>query len=149
MPFPDIRSFKPESGEPGPYEIQMGRQIASVLSVFTAHVPDAQSHAHVSELVATPKHWSAAHAVFDEVRSRFLTCQHTGRGDSARAWQYLFEEACCQAVYNATAPDDPFDESAPFFVIPSAIYLAEHLGLSLALVSTALRTAENTDRRSR
>lgn len=124
---------------PGAYELQMGRSIGSVLSVFTGRVPDALSHDQVSKLIGSPQYWSAGHAVFDEVRNRLLACQNAWRDRSAHAAQYSFEEACCQAAYNATDPTDPFDASAPFFVIPAGIALAESLGLSAEHIATALR----------
>jgi hypothetical protein len=90
-------------------------------------MPDAESHRYVADLVATPQHWSAGHAVFREVRKRFLGAMD--RGDCAKAAQYFLEEACCQAVYNATDPRDAFDPSSPYFVIPAAFKLAREIGV--------------------
>jgi hypothetical protein len=108
--FPDINKF-PES-YPGPYERQMGGYIVGILRVFAGSVPDAESNAAVLALAAAPDRWSAGHAVFDEVRHRLLAT--TRDKDKARVWQYSFEESCCQAMYNATEPPDPFDPSSAF-----------------------------------
>src|SRR5262249_54971921 len=82
-------------------------------------VLDAESHASVRELADTPNRWSAGHAVFDEVRRRLLATIKTK--DKSRECQYHFEESCCQAMYNATEPPDPFDASSAFFVVAQAL----------------------------
>jgi len=131
--FPEIRDFP--KNHPGPYERGMGRTIAALLRLFRDRVSDSESAAKVAELADTPDRWSAAHAVFDEVRRRLLTSD----GDTVLARQYAFEEACCQSLYNATAADDPFDASAPFFIAPAAFGLAEALGCPTESVVEALR----------
>lgn len=131
MGFPDIDRF-PES-HPGPYERQMGRYIVALLRVFAGRVPDAESHACVVELAANPSRWSAGHAVFDEVRHRLLAAMDSG--DRRRSAQYALEESCCQAVYNATAPPDPFDPSSAFFVVAQALGLARLIGVPLDAVA--------------
>lgn len=67
MSFPNIHEF-PDS-YPGPNERQMGAYIVGLLRSFAGHVPDAESHARVQELAVAPNRWSAAHAVYDEIRS--------------------------------------------------------------------------------
>ena len=133
MAFPEITDF-PKS-HPGPYERGMGRTLAALLRLFRDRVPDSESAAKVAELAGSPDRWSAAHAVFDEIRRRLLRLD----GDSPLARQYAFEEACCQALYNATAADDPFEASAPFFVAPAAFSLAEALGYPSESVVEALK----------
>lgn len=123
----DIHSF-PEA-DPGPYERQMGKEIVGLLRVFAGRVSDAESHACVAELAANPNRWSAGHAVFDEVRDRYLRA--TRRKDEPKCSQYCLEESCCQAMYNATNPEDPFDPSSAFFVVAAALGLAKVLGVSL------------------
>ncbi len=146
MGFPEISDF-PKS-HPGPYERQMGELIAGILRVFSDRVPDRESHDHVLRLALAPDHWSAGHAVFDEIRHRLLRCEHPGAAErlrrlilrpdageiSAQAWQYHLEEACSQALYNATNPTDPFDPSAPFFIVPHAVGLARALDVPIERV---------------
>lgn len=127
MAFPKISSF-PET-LPGPYERAMGRYIVRILDAFTGLLPDAESHACVRELVADPNRWSAGHAVFNEVRRRYLVAGD--RHDHRSGWQYAFEESCCQAVYNATQPMDPFDPSSAFFVVAQALTVAKLSGVAL------------------
>jgi hypothetical protein len=129
--FPRIHYF-PER-DPGPYERQMGTYIVGLLRLFAGRLPDAESHARVVELAAAPSRWSAGHAVFDEIRHRLLTAMD--RGDRLRSGQYSFEESCCQAMYNATVPPDPFDPSSAFFVVAQALGLAQLVGLPLDAVA--------------
>jgi hypothetical protein len=137
MAFPDISKF-PEC-HPGPYECQMGTVIGRLLLLFVGRVPDSESHSHVANLVATPTRWTAGHAVFDEVRRRLLAA--TTAKDAPRECQYYFEESCCQAVYNACNPDDEFDPSSAFFVVPQAFGFAGVVGISAAEVVAVLERA--------
>lgn len=137
MTFPKISTFPKAS--PGPYERQMGRYILAVLDVFAGRVPDSESHSHVRQLVADEDHWSAGHAVFNEVRRRCLTAAH--HKDDLRAAQYALEESCCQAVYNSTEPVDPFDACSPFFVVPQAMGLAALLRASLDEIANVFTAA--------
>jgi hypothetical protein len=131
--FPDIHRFP--VNHPGPYELSMGRRIAGLLRLFQGHVPDAESSARVLELASTPDRWSAAHAVFDEVRRRLLKINHSGRPDE---WQYHFEESCCKALYNSSGPSDEFDPSSAFFVPVQALGLAPAVGVSVEAVVAVL-----------
>jgi hypothetical protein len=131
MAFPDVDNF-PET-DLGPYERQMGGYLVGLLNVFAARVPDAESHSHVAELAAKPSRWSAAHATFDEIRARSL--EANGPADAIRRAQYAFEESCCQAMYNAADPPDPFDPGSAFFVVPQALGLARLLALPLDAVA--------------
>jgi hypothetical protein len=132
--FPDIHTF-PES-HPGPYERQMGGYIAGLLRVFVGRVPDAESNTRVLELATTPDRWSAGHAVFDEVRHRLLGAMNAE--DRARECQYGFEESCCEALYNATDPTDPFDSGSAFFVAGQALGLARTVGVPVDAVVAVL-----------
>lgn len=131
MAFTNIHRF-PES-QPGPYERQMGRYIVALLRVFAGRLPDAESHLCIAELAANPSHWSAGHALFDEVRHRLLAAMKDG--DLIRSGQYSLEESCCQAMYNATEPPDPFDPSSAFFVGVRALGLARLVVVSLDAVA--------------
>jgi len=138
MAFPDIHSF-PKSN-PGPYEESMGRVILNLLKHFEGHVPDPESFAKVIELAATPQRWLAAHCVFDQIRSRRLSAKLVleAHNPTALEWQRAFEELCCEAMYNCTSADDPFDSSSPFFVAGAAINLAKALGMPLDEVAEVL-----------
>jgi hypothetical protein len=132
--FPDIHTFA--ESRVGPYERQMGRYIAGLLRVFVGRVPDAESNTRVLELVMTPSRWSAGHAVFDEVRHRLLRAMDAK--DRSRECQYGFEESCCEAMYNATKPLDPFDPGSAFFVAVQALGLARTVGVPIEAVVAVL-----------
>jgi hypothetical protein len=135
--FPKIESFSKTN--PGPYERQMGRYIMGLLDLFTGRVPDTESHSHVRHLAANPNYWSAGHAVFDEIRRLYLTA--VDRKNNLCSSQYAFEESCCQAIYNATDPVDPFDASSAFFVVPQALGLVTAIGASLDEIAHVFRTS--------
>jgi hypothetical protein len=134
MGFPNIHLY-PES-HPGPYERQMGGFIAGLFRLFGGRVPDAESNGRVLELADTPNRWSAGHAVFDEVRYRLLAAMDAK--DRPREMQHYFEESCCQAMYNATCPPDPFDPGSAFFVAGQALGLARVVGVSVEAVVAVL-----------
>jgi hypothetical protein len=117
----------------------MGEYIVGLLHLFADHVNDAESNAHITNLVANPTYWSASHASFDEVRSRWLAAER--RNDRKRMSQYSFEESCCQATYNAIEPSDPFDASSAFFVVVQAIGFAILAGVPLEELSAVLTRA--------
>jgi len=114
----------------------MGIFIVSLLRLFTSRLPDTESNDAVLQLVATPSRWSAAHAVFNEIRSRLLVAMDAK--DKLREWQYHFEESCCQAVYNATSPVDPFDPASAFFVVGQALGLARITGVPVEAVALVM-----------
>jgi hypothetical protein len=105
----------------------MGAVISKLLCLFRVHAPDAESNKFVLKLANAPEHWSAGHAVFDEVRRRLLVALENH--DRPRELQYHFEESCSQALYNATDPPDPFDCTSAFFVAGHALSLARVVGV--------------------
>lgn len=135
MPFPEIRAFR--QAYPGPYERNMGATILQLLELFRPFVPDGESVSHVIQLVQSPSHWSAGHAVADEIRNRTLAVVKSQ--DKLRSAQYGFEKLCCEAIYNASEPDDPFDSSSPFFIAGAALQLSSQLGVPAAGVVEVLQ----------
>jgi hypothetical protein len=131
MPFPNISRFS-TNPLPSPYARQMGASIAALLKTFHGRVPDRESNSRVLELAVILDRWSAGHALFDEVRSRYLVAEKAK--DNVRVAQYSFEESCLQAMYNESDPNDPFDYVSPYWVIPGAIGLARAIGLSVETV---------------
>ncbi len=110
------------------YEAQMQADIMALLRLFDGHVPDPQTHAWVTAVVADRGQWKQAHRVFDGVRARNL--QAIAARDRPRECQYCFEEVCLQSVYNETGPPDPFDACSPYWVLKNALTLARAVGLS-------------------
>jgi hypothetical protein len=120
----------------------MGGFIAALLRLFAGQVPDPESNTRVLELASDPTRWSAGHAVFDEVRRRRLAAMKAE--DGLRERQHHFEESCCQAIYNATDPPDPFDPGSAFFVAGQAIGLARVAGVPLERVIAVLAPGVET-----
>lgn len=112
------------------YESQMQAEILALLRLFAPHVPDPKSNAEVAELAADEKKWPRAHDLFDRVRTRNLMANEAG--DLIRQDQYCFEEACLKSFYNETDTDVPFDICSPYWVIPSALALAQAVGVPVA-----------------
>jgi hypothetical protein len=137
--FPDLQQFP--INPPGPYERNMGDQIAELLGLFQGRVPDATSNAIVLKLAVTPERWSAGHALFDILHDRLLTAMRAR--DQARYLQHEFEGSCLQALYNATSPVHPFAPGSPFWVGGGALRLASAVGVpEQAVVAVLAPTAE-------
>src|SRR5262249_57021546 len=113
-----------------------GESIAALRGVLVGRVRAAGSNTRVLELATPPDPWSAGHAVFTEVRHRLLGAMSAR--DRARECQYGFEESCCQALYNATDPPDPFDPGSAFFVAGQALGLARMVGVPVEAVVAVL-----------
>jgi hypothetical protein len=118
--FPDVTKFS--KGPVGPYERQMGANIAALVQLFQSRVPDSETSSQVLALAKATGNWSAGHAVFDCVRIRLLAADESK--DELRQAQYHFEESCLKAIYNATDPKDPFDPSSAYWIASEAIRLA-------------------------
>jgi hypothetical protein len=135
MAFPELHTF--HRTHPGAYELQMGHSIARLVLLFAPVSADLESNGQTYRLASSPEYWSAAHAVFDEIRNRLLAAIKAK--DRVREIQYYFEEACCQALYNATNPPDPFDPGSAYFVAPSAFAISQLHNIPEAQVVVALR----------
>jgi len=123
MRRPDIYSF--EKHEPGPYEKQMGLEIASVIKVLQPSSPDREATEIVLELAESVENWTAAHAVFNFIRERLLKIP--SEQIEVYEYQYMFLESCCQALYNATDPVESFDPSSAYYVWPHALVFANQV----------------------
>ena len=128
--WPDIHTY-PDSN-PRPYERDMGERIAALLRLFQSVVPDLETNAKVLELAICPLRWSAAHALFNNVR-RLLLVASTEK-DQAKSAQYHFAEACLKVLYNATNPPGPFDPGAGFWIAGASIHLARRVAVPVEAV---------------
>jgi hypothetical protein len=134
MTFPKLDDPKWGSNHAGPYERQMGGMIHQLLTACSSHAIDPESNAALTAMAASPTTWKAAHAVFDEVRSRLLRVE----SNDALTAQYAFEEYCAKAMFNATNTDVPFNAVSAFFVVPAALDFAKAVGLDAEIVAAAL-----------
>jgi hypothetical protein len=122
--FPDLQQFP--RNPPGPYERNMGEQIAGLLGLFQGRVPDATSNAGVLTLAVTPDRWSAGHALFDILYDRLLVAMRAR--DLVRYLQHELELSCLQSLYNATSTMHKFAPGAPFWIAGAALRLASAVG---------------------
>ncbi len=137
--FPDLQQF-PRS-HPGPYERNMGDEVAGLLGLFQGRVPDATSNAIVLQLVVTPERWSAGHALFDILHDRLLVAMRAR--DQVRYLQHNLECSCLQALYNASSPVHPFAPGTPFWVAGAVLRLAKAVGIpEQTVVAILAPTAE-------
>ena len=74
--------------------------------------------------------------MFNEVRHRLLSAMDAN--DRSREYHHGFEESCCQALYNATDPPDPFDPGSAFYVAGQALGLARKVGVPVEAVVAVL-----------
>jgi hypothetical protein len=137
--FPDLQQFP--TSHPGPYERNMGDQIAGLLGLFQGCMPDATSNASGLRLAVTADRWSAGHALFDILDNRLDVAMRAR--DQIRYLQYELERSCLQALYNATSPVHPFAPGSPFWVAGAAFRLASAIGApEQAVVAVLAPTAE-------
>ncbi len=122
--FPDLEQFP--ITPPGPYEKNMGKQIAGLLGLFQGCVPDATSNAIGLKLALTPDRWSAGHALFDILNDRLHAAMRAR--DRIRYLQYELEWSCLQSLYNASSPVHKFAPGSPFWVAGAALRLANNVG---------------------
>src|SRR4051812_45830800 len=102
-------------------------QMLRLVEVFSWRVGDRSTLGGVHRMIGDDSSWHRAHDLFDRVRRKTLAAD---RSDDARAsTQYCFEEACAKTLYNLTDTDAPFDEDAPYWVVPAALMLARALGI--------------------
>ncbi len=83
-------------------------------------------------MISDESSWPKAHDLFDRVRRKSLAADGN---DQRVLTQYCFEEACAKTLFNMTDTDMPFDEDAPYWVVPEALRLAGQLGIDKAEIT--------------
>ncbi len=107
-------------------------QMLAMAELFAQHVDDRSTLDELHRMIADEDLWNEAHNLFDRIRDKTLVAD-TER-DTKRIAQYLFEEACTKTLFNLTDTDMPFDEDAPYWVVPAALSLAQELGVDVVKV---------------
>ena len=123
------------------YAQKMQADIAKLLELFGGLVPDRDSHARVSRLVANSDEWQQGREIFQGIRDRNL--EAIERGDRVAEAQFCFEEVCVQSLFNETDTDMPFDSCSPYWIIPNAFSLAAALRIESPRVLTAVGLPPN------
>lgn len=99
----------------------------AMAELFAHHVSDRNTLDELHRMIADEELWPQAHGLFDRIRKKTLLAD--AERDSKRSTQYFFEEACAKTLFNLTDTDMPFDEDAPYWVVPAALSLAQELGI--------------------
>jgi hypothetical protein len=102
--------------------------ISALVELFALHCQDRSTLDAISAVTADRGRWSTAHNLFQGIRAKTLKAEKAG--DSVALAQYRFEEACAKTLYNLSRMDAPFDPDSPYWVVPTALALAERLGVS-------------------
>ncbi len=125
------------------------RAIEQMVRFFLPFCTDTSTLTELRDMAPDPKQWREAHNLFGRIRDKTL------RTDRSKTrfliLQYSFEEICAKTLYNMADHGagfgakylPPFDDDAPFWVVPLAIAFARHLGVSdLGRVCECLRDKE-------
>lgn len=83
-------------------------------------------------LLPNKEDWPNARGVFDRIRDKTLLAERCG--DQLKCCQYDFEEKIAKTIYNLSIPRTPFDPDSPYWIIPSALALAERCKLPVESV---------------
>ena len=104
----------------------MIRQMLKLVELFAARIEDRTVLDELFRMIGDEHSWAKAHDFFGRVRRRSL---ETNRTDFRVIAECNFEEACAKTLYNLTDTKMPFDEDAPYWVVPQALRFARHLGI--------------------
>lgn len=110
-----------------------------LLELFLESSSDSTTLFELLGMLSDKQQWSNAHGLFDRIRTKTLTASQLG--DYATECQYCFEEICAKTLYNLSEQLDPFDEDAPYWIIPNAITLANARKISVASIINIVTSA--------
>ena len=103
-----------------------------LVDLFATRVEDRTAIDELSRMIGEEDSWHKAHDYFSRIRRRSLD---TDRTDLRTLAECDFEEACAKTLYNLTDTEAPFDEDAPYWVVPQALRLARQLGINEAEIT--------------
>jgi hypothetical protein len=103
---------------------------------FLPHCAEQSTLLDLRDMAGRSKRWREAHKLFSRIRGKTLRAD--AAQDSHLQRQYAFEEFCAKTLYNMADHSrgfsseylPPFDEDSPSWVVPCAVALALHLGLT-------------------
>jgi hypothetical protein len=111
----------------------MIQQMLRLVAVFSARVEDRSTLDDLYRMIGDESSWHKAHDLFSRIRRKSLAAD---RDDARAITQYCFEEVCAKTLFNMTDTDAPFDEHAPYWVVPQALRLARRLGIDETEITT-------------
>ena len=107
--------------------------IQEMVRFFLPRCAEQSTLRELDDMASDANRWCYAHALFSKIRNKTI------RADKAKdrllQYQYGFEEICAKTLYNISGHIKgkefpyPFDDDAPFWVIPIAIGFARALGV--------------------
>lgn len=106
--------------------LTMIQQMLRLVEAFSERVDDRSTLDELYQIISDESSWHKAHDLFDRIRLQSLALD---RREGRAITQYYFEEACAKTLFNLTDTDAPFDEDAPYWVVPHALRLAQQLGI--------------------
>jgi hypothetical protein len=109
--------------------------IGELVAIFLPRCADKSTLSELKNMAPDPKKWREAHKLFSRIRAKTLKADEAN--NRLLQLQYSFEEFCAKTLYNIADHSEgfsceylpPFDEDAPFYVVPDAIALAQELGM--------------------
>jgi hypothetical protein len=112
-------------------------QMIGFIDLFKPHCQDISTLEELRAVLLERHRWVEAHDLFSKIRSKTLA-----KSRNRIVGQYAFEEICAKTIYNLTDERDranagtlpPFDEDAPYWVLPFALRLAKELGIEAAKI---------------
>ena len=121
--------------------------IDEMVDFFLPHCSDASTLLEIKAIASDSTLWRNGHDLFGRIRDKTLKADASG--NVLLQHQYSFEEICAKTLYNMSLPERPFssaipapfDEDAPFWVLPIAVRYARALGIDDPYsVSSTLRS---------
>ena len=104
--------------------------IQEMVRFFLPRCSDKSTLGELDKMASDDRQWRYAHALFSRIRDKTLRADATN--DRVLQVQYSFEEICAKTLFNMSpdgGPPPPFDDDAPFWVIPIALGFATALGV--------------------
>jgi hypothetical protein len=120
-------------GESVPHTNAAAEAIQEMVRFFLPRCADQSTLRELDEMASDDQQWRYAHALFRRIRHKTLRADASK--DLLLQHQYSFEEICAKTLYNMSGhiPGQefpyPFDDDAPFWVIPIAVGFARELGV--------------------
>ena len=111
----------------------MTEQLQELIELFAGRSRDPSTLMELHRMLYDRSSWHAAHDLFYRIRKKNNDLARA-HGDLSLLAQYRFEEACAKTLYNLTGEPAPFDAHAPYWIVPSALTLAQFLGLDVGAV---------------
>lgn len=112
----------------------VAESIQEMVRYFIPLCADQSTLRELDEMASDDQEWRYAHALFSRIRDKTIRADQAS--DRRLQHQYTFEEFCAKTLYNLSDHVKggefpfPFDDDAPFWVIPWAVEFARALGIT-------------------